>query len=407
MKKIIYSFLTLSIIVLNSCSSELDELTTSDNSINLIDSKSVQVQAGSQNLQNARAIPSTYIVVFKESAQIDVDAESDKITKEHGGNKLFTYKHTIRGFASSNLTDKAVEAIKRNPNVQYVEQDQEVFAIATETPLSWGLDRIDQVPLPLSNTYTYTQTGSGVKAYIIDTGIKSDHVDLSGRVVKGIDVINNTFKDGNGHGTHVSGTVGGTKYGVAKKVTLVTVRVLNNQGSGTISGVIKGVDWATSNHVSGPAVANMSLGGGVSATLDIAVQKGIADGIVFCVAAGNSTADASTSSPARVPEAITVAASDKNDAFAYFSNYGTLVDIIAPGVNITSAWITSTTATNTISGTSMATPHVAGVAALYLSANPTATPSQVQATLKTSATMGKVTGNLYGTPNALLFSNNL
>ncbi len=401
MKKIYICFLTLSTLFFTSCSNELEELTSNDSTIKMDNSISI-IQNTKGSFQNVKTIPNTYIVVFKENAQIDINGESDRITKEHGGNKLFTYTHAVKGFACANLTAKAVEAIKRNPNVSYVEADQEVSTIATETALSWGLDRIDQASLPLSSTYSYTQTGAGVKAYIIDTGIKLDHKDFTGRVVKGIDVINNTFKDGNGHGTHVSGTVGGTMYGVAKKVTLVAVRVLNNQGSGTTSGVVAGIDWVVKNHTTELAVANMSLGGGVSTTLDAAVQKAVADGIVFCVAAGNSTADASTSSPARVAEAITVAASDKNDVFAYYSNYGSIVDIIAPGTNITSDWITSTTATNTISGTSMATPHVTGAAALYLSANSSATPSQVQDAIKTSSTLNKISGVPANTVNGLL-----
>lgn len=402
MQKIYLGFLTLSTLFFASCSNELDELTTNDSTIKLDNSTNI-VQSGMTNFQNAKAIPNTYIVVFKENLVSDVELESDKINREHGGNKLFTYTQAIKGFAISNLSDKAIEAIKRNPKVSYVEQDQEVFAIGTQTSvLSWGIDRIDQTSLPLSSTYTYPNTGAGVKAYIIDTGIKLDHKDFGGRAIKGIDVINKTFIDGNGHGTHVSGTVGGSTYGVAKGITLVAVRVLNNQGSGTTSGVIAGVDWVTKDHTNGLAVANMSLGGGISTTLDAAVKKAIADGVVFCVAAGNSTADASTSSPARVAEAITVAASDRNDAFAYYSNFGTLVDIIAPGSAITSDWSTSTTATNTISGTSMATPHVTGAAALYLVKNPSATPVAVQSALKTAAISGKISAVPAGTTNALL-----
>ena len=405
MKKIILSLAICSIFYVSSCSNELENLTVSDQKIDLSVTKNTDLLSGEGNFQNVKTVPNTYIIVFKDDAVTDVDLESDKINNEHGGNKLFTYKHTIKGFASANLSTKAIEAIKRNPKVSYVEQDQEVFAISTQTPTpSWGLDRIDQgqSTLPLDNSFTYPNTGSGVKAYIIDTGIKLDHKDFGNRAIKGIDVINKTFIDGNGHGTHVSGTVGGTTYGVAKGVTLVAVRVLNNQGSGTISGVIAGVDWTAKDHTTELAVANMSLGGGISSTLDASVKKAIADGIVFCVAAGNSKADASTSSPARVVEAITVAASEKNDVFASYSNYGSIVDLIAPGSAITSDWNTSTTATNTISGTSMATPHVTGAAALYLVKNPSATPAEVQTALKNVAALGKVTGVPAGTSNALL-----
>lgn len=397
-----------SIVLLSSCSTELEELTTQSNINNLQTAEPISL-SGKQNLQSIKTVPGRYIVVFKENASIDVDAESNRLNREHGGNLEFVYKHTIKGFAVSNLPEKAIEAIKRNPNVAYVEQDQEVNAIAIQNPTpSWGLDRIDQLSLPLDQSYTYTNGGLGVKAYIIDTGIKLDHTDFTGRVFKGIDVIDNTFRDRNGHGTHVAGTVGGTKYGVAKFVKLFAVRVLGSNGSGTISGVIAGVDWTASNHMPNEsAVANMSLGGGVSSSLDAAVQKAIADGIVFCVAAGNSTADASTSSPARVPEAITVAASQNNDVFASYSNFGSLVDIIAPGTNITSDWITTTTATNTISGTSMATPHVTGVAALYLSKYNYTAPAVVQDSLKKRASKGKITGAPAGTNNALLYMGGL
>ena len=402
MKKISLSFLFVSTILLSSCSNELDELNSNSNIVNLNSAPFSSQTAGAA--QNIKAVPGSYIVVFKDEANLDVDGESNKINKEHGGNLTNTYKHTIKGFSISNLSAKALDAIKKNPKVLYVEQDQEVNAITTQSPTpSWGLDRVDQAALPLNSSYTYNQTGAGVKAYIIDTGIKFDHSDFTGRVIKGIDVIDKTFVDGNGHGTHVAGTVGGTIYGIAKAVTLVEVRVLNSRGSGTTSGVIAGIDWVVNNHTTEPAVANMSLGGGVSSTLDAAVQKGVADGIVFCVAAGNSTADASTSSPARVPEAITVAASDNTDTFASYSNFGPLVDIIAPGTSITSDWNTSKTAINTISGTSMATPHVAGIAALYLAKNPGTSPANVQSALKSMATLNVIKKVPTGTSNALLF----
>jgi len=405
MKKVYVVLFLFSALFFSSCSSELDQLSKSDQDVTISNSKSTELATSNNGFQLSKPIPNTYIVVFKQNAQLDVETESDRIIGQTGGNKLFTYKHTIKGFAVSNLPEKALEAIKRNPNVAYVEQNQEVFAITTQnnTP-SWGIDRIDQTDLPLSYTYNYTSTASSIKAYIIDTGIKLDHKEFEGRAIKGIDVINNSFKDGNGHGTHVSGTVGGVNYGVAKKITLVSVRVLNNNGSGTMSGVIAGVDWVAKDHGTQPAVANMSLGGSPSAALDDAVRRGIADGVVFCVAAGNSSIDASNSSPARVSEAITVAASASNDSFASYSNFGPLVDIIAPGTNITSAWITSISATKTISGTSMASPHAAGVAALYLSSNPTATPEEVQAAIKANASLNKLPVVPTGTPNALLYT---
>lgn len=407
MKKLLLTLPVLSLLILSSCTNELAEISaTNDISITKIDAQQTIAPQGLTVTPNAQTIPNRYIIVFKESAKIDVDAEANKFAKEHGGNVEHTYKNALKGTTISNINEKQAEAIRKNPNVLFVEQDAEVFANTTQSPTpSWGLDRVDQGDLPLSTTYSYTKDGSGVLAYVIDTGIKLDHKDFGGRAIKGIDVINGTFIDGNGHGTHVSGTIGGTTYGIAKKITLVAVRVLNNRGSGTTSGVIAGVDWVTKNHVSQPAVANMSLGGGISSSLDLAVQNAIKDGIVFCVAAGNSSADASTSSPARVPEAITVGATDVNDVFAYYSNFGSLVDILAPGSGITSDWNSSTTATNTISGTSMATPHVTGVAALYLKANPGKTPAEVLDALKLAASKGKITGALNGAPNSLLFTN--
>jgi len=407
MKKLVFALPILSLLILNSCTNDLAEITaTNEPSITKVEAQQTIAPQGLTVTPNAQSIPNRYIIVYKESAKIDVDVESNKIKNEHGGNLEHTYKYALRGATISNINEKQVEAIKKNPNVLFVEQDAEVFANTTQSPTpSWGLDRVDQVSLPFSNTYTYTKDGTNVLAYVIDTGIKLDHKDFGGRAIKGIDVINGTFIDGNGHGTHVSGTIGGTTYGIAKKITLVAVRVLNNRGSGTISGVIAGVDWVTKNHTTQAAVANMSLGGGVSSALDAAVQNAISDGIVFCVAAGNSTADASTSSPARVPEAITVGATASNDVFAYYSNFGTLVDILAPGSSITSDWASSSTATNTISGTSMATPHVTGVAALYLAANPGKTPAEVQAALKTNASIGKISSVPPGTTNSLLFSN--
>jgi len=276
----------------------------------------------------------------------------------------------------------------------------------TQSNATWGLDRLDQRDLPLNATYSYDKTGSGVTAYIIDTGIRLSHNDFGGRATSGYDAIDGgSADDCNGHGTHVSGTVGGTTYGVAKGVRLVAVRVLDCGGSGSNSGVIAGVNWVTSNHAAGqPAVANMSLGGGVSTALDQAVSNSIADGVTYALAAGNSNANACNSSPARTPNAITVGATTSSDARASYSNYGTCLDVFAPGSNITSAWSTSNTATNTISGTSMASPHVAGAAAVYLEGNPGATPAQVASALSGAATTGKVTSPGSGSPNRLLYS---
>ena len=348
-------------------------------------------------------IAGQYIVVFKDEVS-DPAGLATRLAGAHGAALRHVYRHALKGFAAG-MSDAAAAALARNPLVAYVEQDQVMHAIDTESNATWGLDRIDQRALPLSGTYTYTPTGSGVTAYIIDTGIRFDHVEFGGRASTGFDAVTagGSASDCNGHGTHVSGTVGGVTYGVAKGVRLVAVRVLNCSGSGSTSGVIAGIDWVTSNHAT-PAVANMSLGGGASSALDDAVRRSISSGVTYAIAAGNSSADACGYSPARVAEAITVGATTSSDARASYSNYGTCLDLFAPGSSITSSWYTSSTATNTISGTSMATPHVTGVAALYLEGNPTASPSAVASALVSTATSGAVASAGTGSPNKLLFS---
>lgn len=350
-------------------------------------------------------IDGSYIVVMKPSVA-DVDGEVNEIGQHYGATATYRYKYAIKGFAGR-LSGAAVDALRKDPRVSYIEQDQEVHLVGVQpNPPSWGLDRIDQVSRPLDASYTYNQTGAGVDAYIIDTGIRTTHNEFGGRAVAGYDAVTpgGTAADGNGHGTHVAGTVGGSTYGVAKGVHLVAVRVLDNSGSGSTSGVVAGIDWVTGDHTTHPAVANMSLGGGASTALDDAVRRSIADGVTYAIAAGNSSANVSGFSPARVAEAITVGATDINDAFASFSNFGAGVDILAPGVNITSSWNTSNTATNTISGTSMATPHVTGASALYLEANPTAAPAAVSSALVGNASNGKISGVPAGTVNKLLYT---
>ncbi|MEP6621715.1 MAG: S8 family peptidase, partial [bacterium] len=349
-------------------------------------------------------VPGQYIVRFRDN-EPNALSRAQAIERSHGAVIERIYTSAIKG-AAMQLADAAAIALRSDANVLSVEQDQTVSISTTQTnPPSWGLDRIDQHALPLSASYTYAGNGAGVTVYIIDTGINYGHTEFGGRAVPGIDevTLGGGAVDCAGHGTHVSGTIGGTSYGVAKGVSLVGVRVLDCSGSGTVSGVIAGVDWVTA-HKTLPAAANMSLGGSFSATLNQAVANSIAAGVVYGVAAGNSSGNACLESPSSTSTAIVVGATDITDHFASFSNFGTCVHINAPGVNIKSSWIGSTTATNTISGTSMATPHVVGAAALYLQANPSATPSQVKSALTSNATSGVIIGVPASTPNLLLYT---
>ncbi|WP_229402378.1 S8 family peptidase [Micromonospora okii] len=362
---------------------------------------------------SATAVKDSYIVVLKDAAvggragtrEAAVASSAGSLAKRYGAAVGHVYGTALNGF-EARLSEKAAKRLAADPSVAYVEQNQTVTTTATQTNPPWGLDRIDQTALPLNSAYSYTSTGSGITAYIIDTGIRTSHNDFGGRAVDGYDAVDNALPaaDCNGHGTHVAGTVGGTTYGVAKGVRLVAVRVLDCAGSGTTAGVIGGVNWVTSNHQAGqPAVANMSLGGGLNTSLNTAVANSIADGVSYAVAAGNSNANACNYSPAAVPAAITVGATQSNGARASYSNYGTCLDIFAPGSAVLSAWYTSDTATNTISGTSMASPHVAGGAARVLQNNPTWTPAQVASHLVSTASTGTVTSPGTGSPNRLLY----
>jgi len=356
----------------------------------------------------ANSITDSYIVVFKDAAMSTqgVDSLTDSMASKHDAKVEYRYTAALRGFAGT-MSESAAKKLAADPAVDFVQQNGTVSIAATQAPTpSWGLDRIDQTDLPLNNSYTYPDSaGTGVTAYIIDTGIRTTHTDFGGQAVWGTNTTgdgNNT--DCNGHGTHVAGTVGGNAYGVAKNVRLVAVKVLNCAGSGSFAGVAQGIDYVTAQHAAGtPAVANMSLGAqGSDAATETAVRNSIADGVTYALASGNSNSDACNFTPARVAEAITVNASTNTDARASFSNWGTCTDIFAPGQNIVSAWNTSDSATNNISGTSMAAPHVAGGAALILGATPSATPAQVAATMFANASLNKITSPGTGSPNRLL-----
>ena len=337
------------------------------------------------------AIPDRYIIRLSDDVP-SAAAASAAMMRGLRGDVHFTYETVFKGFAAT-LPGEALRAIQRNPLVASIEADGVVTKIATtQTGATWGLDRIDAVS-GLDGNYSYGATGAGVDAYILDTGILSSHVDFGGRVLSGYTSVDdgNGTEDCDGHGTHVAGTVGGTQWGVAKGVNLIPVRVLDCSGSGSWSGVIAGMDWVAAN-ASGPSVANMSLGGGQTNSIDDAVARMHNAGVTVVVAAGNSDADACGSSPAAAPEAITVGATTSSDARASYSNFGTCLDIFAPGSSITSAWYTGNTATSTISGTSMASPHVAGAAALWLETDPNMSPAQVANALTSSATEGAVSG---------------
>ncbi len=357
-------------------------------------------------------IPDQYIVVFKDNIS-DSPGHARRLAAIHGATVRHAYGRALKGFAGR-MSAAAAGRFRGDPTVAYVEQDQVMTADETQSGATWGLDRIDQADTPLSTTYNYISMGAGVTAYIIDTGILIGHNEFGGRASSGFDAVDGGDADDcNGHGTHVAGTVGGTMYGVAKGVNLVAVRVLNCSGSGSNSGVIAGINWVTSDHQPGaPAVANMSLGGGFSSALNAAVTASIADGVTYAVAAGNSNANACNYSPSSTATALTVGATTSTDAEASYSNTGTCVDVLAPGSSITSAWISNSTATNTISGTSMASPHVAGAAARYLSTNPGASTGVVASFLLGQATLNTITlktsgrgkkGGATGTPNKMLF----
>jgi aqualysin 1 len=343
-----------------------------------------------------------FIVTLKDG--VDARSTAAEYHRRDDVTVDYVYTEALNGFAGS-FSSGAMGELARDSRIESIERDGAVHVTTDQAGATWGLDRIDQSDLPLNGTYGYSTTASNVTAYIIDTGIRRTHADFGGRVLAGATAISDGrgSSDCNGHGTHVAGTVGGSTYGVAKGVTLVPVRVLGCTGSGSWSGVIAGIDWVVGNHAAGtPAVANMSLGGSANDAVDAAVQRGITDGVTFAVAAGNESTNACNSSPARTPNALTVGATTSGDVQSSYSNYGSCVDLYAPGSSITSAWYSSDTATNTISGTSMASPHVAGAAALFLAGNPSASPSTVASNLVGAATANTL--SVHSTsPNLLLY----
>ncbi|MFP5304799.1 MAG: S8 family serine peptidase [Gammaproteobacteria bacterium] len=381
---------------------------------------------GTVGTRAAQPIAGQYIVTLAKLpagspfAAFDTRALAQTLANQFGGQLLHVYEHALRGFAVR-LPDAAAALLAQHPAVAAIEQDQRMAAIATQSGATWGIDRSDQRDLPLDSQYAYADHGAqNVHVYIIDTGINADHSEFSGRVSTSRNFVAgllstdpNAWDDCNGHGTHVAGTAAGTVYGIAKKATLHAVRVLDCQGSGSNSGVIAGVDWVTANHVK-PAVANMSLGGGDSSALDNAVKAAVVAGVTMAVAAGNDTQDACSGSPNKVPEAITVGATTRTDAVASYSNRGTCLDLFAPGSDIVSASHSNNTGTATMSGTSMAAPHVAGAAALYLGADPGLSPQQLRDRMVVDASVGKLSGTgaggnvLTGTygasPNLLLYT---
>ncbi len=358
-------------------------------------------------------IKGQYIVVLKDNAAslasersslTRVSAVARNMATQHRARLVRSYDNVLRGFVVR-ADDRSLARLLADPRVAYVEEDGVVSVNATQTSATWGIDRVDQRDLPLNQTYNYDTTASGVHAYVIDTGLLGTHSQFSNRVGNGWSAISDGrgTTDCNGHGTHVAGTLGGSTYGVAKGATIHPVRVLGCDGTGAWSGIIDGMDWVAGNHTK-PAVANLSIGGGATQSVDDAVTRLHNAGVTVVVAAGNNNASACNYSPARAAAAITVGSTTNTDARSSFSNYGSCLDIYGPGSNILSAWYTSTTATNTISGTSMASPHVAGVAALYLANNPNATPAQVRNAIVDNATSNKVTDAGSGSPNKLLYS---
>lgn len=358
--------------------------------------------------RSSNPVPNKYIVVLDPVAMRGEDGSpnvsANRLSSEFGGQVERVYSNALQGF-SVELTEEAARAMSEDPSVMFIEQDSYVSIDATQNNAPWGLDRVDQRNVPLNSAYNYVKTGAGVHVYVIDTGVRTTHLEFGGRATADYDSVydGQNGQDCHGHGTHVAATIGGATYGVAKDVSIHAVRVLACNGIGTVASAVEGIDWVTGHHAS-PAVANMSMGSNASPLMDFAVQASIDSGVTYVVAAGNSDSDACTVSPARLPSAITVGASDQSDVKASFSNHGPCVDLFAPGVGITSAWAWSDMASFTANGTSMASPHVAGTVALYLQDNPSATPAQATFAVMGTATSGQMGSMNDGSPNLMVFT---
>jgi aqualysin 1 len=362
-------------------------------------------------LRSERAVAGQYVVTLKEGTG-EVEAVSKELARRYGGDIFAVYTRATRGFAVR-MSEAAAKSLARHPSVALVEEDglfqevQEGFSLQTVQPTSSaGLDRIDQRNLPLNGTFTYVKTGAGVNAYILSTGIRKTHVEFQpNQAVLGYDAVTSggDASDCAGVGTHSAGIVGGAQYGVAKGVKLWAVRILDCQGASTTSRILSGLNWVAANHVS-PAVAQLALGGAASTVLDNAVVNLINSGVSVVVPAGSSGANACNFSPARVPQAITVGASNLNDSVSAASNFGSCIDLYAPGT-ATAAWHTSDTAYQTLSGGTPASAFVTGVVALYLQGNPGASPAAVSSALTLNATPNVLTGVPTGSANRLLYTN--